>query len=117
MIVNYPVLVTKNTSSTIKCVIKEAYDKDGNRITSLNGYVVKLRVKNEIGDNDILFEKNGVLSGTNEILFNLNGSEFNAVRDYETVYANIVIEGNDGTKAVVYGKNGSIFPIIVVPYI
>lgn len=117
MIVNRPLLVTKNTTSTIKCVVKEAYDKNGNKITSLNGYTVKLRVKNEINDSGLLFEKNGVLSGTNEILFNLNGTEFQSVRDYETVYADIVIEGNDGTKAVVYGENSSIFPIIVIPYI
>lgn len=117
MIVNNTTYITKGTTSVIKCIVKEAYDKNGNLITSLAGYTVRLRVKNEISDSNVLFEKIGNVVSNNVIHFFFSGNEFNSVRDYETVYANVVIEGNDGTKVTVDGENGNIFPIIVLPYI
>lgn len=105
--------ITRGDTNVLVFTITEAYDANGNQLTSLAGYTATLQARYTPNDATPLFSKAGTINGMT-VTVKINPADTASLQGGERLVADLELADGSGNKATV-NAGGRPFVLYVVP--
>ncbi|GIV22133.1 MAG: hypothetical protein KatS3mg023_3884 [Armatimonadota bacterium] len=105
--------ITRGDTNVLVFTITEAYDANGNPLTSLAGYTATLQARYTPNDATPVFSKSGTINGMT-VTVRINPADTASLQGGERLVADLELADGSGNKATVRGDDGP-FILYVVP--